>query len=54
MGDYYEKLLQDIEIPETNCSPSGAASFCVGTSRQGTKDWEDKEGKKYATEWWKE
>ena len=48
------QLLQDIEIPETNCSPSGAASFCVGTSRQGTKDWEDKEGKKYATEWWKE
>ena len=48
------QLLQDIEIPEANCSPSGAASFCVGTSRQGTKDWEDKEGKKYATEWWKE
>ena len=46
------QLLQDIEIPEANCSPSGAASFCVGTSRQGTKDWEDKEGKKHATEWW--
>ena len=47
------QLLQDIEIPESNSSPSGAASFCVGTSRQGTKDWEDKEGKKYPTEWWK-
>lgn len=47
-------LLQDIEIPESSCSPSGASSFCAGTSRNGTGDWFDKDGKKYPTEWWKE
>lgn len=52
-GDLYQ-LLTDIEIPESFSSPSGAASFCVGTSRQGTKDWKDKEGKMYGSEWWKE
>lgn len=46
-------LLQDIEIPETNCSPSGAASFCAGTSFQGTEAWVDKDGKKYPSDWWK-
>ena len=47
-------LLQDIEIPETSSSPSGAASFCTGTSFQGTEAWKDKEGKKYPSDWWKE
>jgi predicted GIY-YIG superfamily endonuclease len=47
------QLLQDIEIPETSSSPSGAASFCTGTSRQGTECWKDSDGKKYPTEWWK-
>lgn len=50
-GDLFE-LLQDIDIPEINCSPSGAASFCAGTSRQGTEDWKDKEGNVYPKEWW--
>jgi len=45
--------LEDIEIPETSCSPSGAASFCAGTSYQGTEAWIDEEGKKYPKEWWK-
>lgn len=47
-------LLQDINIPETSSSPSGAASFCAGTSYQGTVAWVDKDGKKYPSEWWKE
>lgn len=47
-------LLQDIEIPETACSPSGAASFCAGTSYQGTEAWYDNEKKKYPSEWWKD
>lgn len=47
-------LLQDIEIPEAASSPSGAASFCAGTSYQGTVAWVDKNGKKYSSEWWKE
>ena len=51
-GDKY-LLLQDIEIPESSCSPSGAASFCAGTSRNGTGDWVDDNGNKYPTEWWK-
>jgi len=46
-------LLQDIEIPEVSCSPSGAASFCAGTSFQGTEAWADKDGNKYPSEWWK-
>ena len=54
IGDPLCTLLQDIEIPETSCSPSGAASFCAGTSFQGTVAWEDKEGKRYPSEWWKE
>lgn len=53
IGDPLCTLLQDIEIPETSCSPSGAASFCAGTSFQGTVAWEDKDGKKYPSEWWK-
>jgi len=51
-GDLY-LLLQDVEIPESNCSPSGAASFCAGTSYQGTEAWVDSEQKKYPSEWWK-
>ena len=54
IGDPLCTLLQDIEIPETSCSPSGAASFCAGTSFQGTVAWEDKEGKRYPSNWWKE
>ena len=50
-GNLYE-LLQDIEIPESSQSPSGASSFCTGTSRNGTDDWIDKDGKKYPKEWW--
>lgn len=50
-GALYE-LLQDIELPDSNLSPSGAASFCAGTSRNGTHDWVDKDGKKYPKEWW--
>lgn len=46
-------LLQDIELPESISSPSGAASFCVGTSRQGTVAWKDEEGNMYPGEWWK-
>ncbi len=46
------RLLQDIEL-KGNSSPSGAAVFCWGTSRPGPDDWEDKEGRKYPTEWWK-
>lgn len=51
-GELYT-LLQDVEIPQTSSSPSGASSFCAGTPRQGTEDWADKEGKKYPTGWWK-
>lgn len=51
-GDLY-LLLRDVEIPESNCSPSGAASFCAGTSYQGTEAWVDGEQKKYPSEWWK-
>lgn len=47
-------LLQDIELPETSSSPSGSACFCAGTSRQGTEDWIDNDGKKYPKGWWKE
>lgn len=46
--------LQDVEIPETSSSPSGAASFCAGTSYQGTEAWVDEEQKKYPSGWWKE
>ena len=52
-GELY-LTLQDIEIPETSSSPSGAASFCAGTSYQGTEAWVDDEQKKYPSEWWKE
>ncbi|MBQ9649186.1 MAG: GIY-YIG nuclease family protein [Prevotella sp.] len=45
--------LEDIDIPEANLSPSGAASFCAGTSYQGPEAWVDEEGKKYPKEWWK-
>lgn len=51
-GDLYT-ILQDVEIPEKSSSPSGAASFCAGTSFQGTEAWEDKDGKKYPSDWWK-
>ena len=54
VGELLCTLLQDIEIPESSKSPSGAASFCAGTSFQGTVAWEDKSGKKYPSNWWKE
>ena len=40
-GDLYQ-LLEDVEIP--NGSPSAAAKFCAGTSRNGKTDWIDLEG----------
>ena len=45
--------LEDIEIPDAYCTPSGAASLCAGTSYSGTEAWIDEEGKKYPKEWWK-
>lgn len=51
-GNLYE-LLQDVEIPEKSSSPSGAASFCAGTARQGTDDWVDNNNNKYPSSWWK-
>ena len=53
VDDKLYQLLEDIEIPSTSCSPSGAASFCAGTSYQGTIAWADDEGKMYPKEWWK-
>ncbi len=47
-------LLQDIDLSDVVSSPSGAASFCTGTTYQGTEAWIDKEGNKYPSEWWKE
>jgi hypothetical protein len=47
-------LLQDIDLSELVSSPSGAASFCAGTSYQGTIAWVDSEQKQYPSEWWKE
>lgn len=52
-GENLFTLLQDIEIPAKSSSPSGAASFCAGTSFQGPVAWEDKNGNKYPSEWWK-
>jgi hypothetical protein len=40
-GDLYQ-LLEDVEIP--NGSPSAAAKFCAGTSRNGKTDWVDDAG----------
>lgn len=51
-GELY-KLIKDVEIPTISCSPSGAASFCAGTSYQGTEAWVDIDGKRYPSEWWK-
>ena len=51
-GELY--LLQDdIDLSELVSSPSGAASFCAGTSYQGTVAWVDNEQKTYPSEWWK-
>lgn len=47
-------LLQDIEIPESSCSPSGAASFCTGTAMQGTEAWVEDNQYRYPSEWWKD
>ena len=47
-------LLQDIELPSSLSSPSGASKICWGTSRPGPDDWKDENGNKYPTEWWKE
>lgn len=46
-------LLKDIIMPDNLSSPSGASKFCWGTSRPGPKDWQDEDGKKYPSEWWK-
>lgn len=51
-GDIFV-LLQDIVIPESSCSPSGAASFCTGTSMQGTEAWVADNQQRYPSEWWK-
>lgn len=51
-GDLYT-LLEDITMPENLSSPTGASKFCWGTSRPGPKDWQDKDGKTYPSEWWK-
>lgn len=51
-GDIFV-LLQDIVIPESSCSPSGAASFCTGTSMQGTEAWVADDQQRYPSEWWK-
>ena len=47
-------LQQDIDLSELVSSPSGAASFCAGTSYQGTEAWVDSEQKKYPSRWWRE
>lgn len=52
-GELY-LLQQDIDLSELVNSPSGAASFCAGTSYQGTEAWEDENQKKYPSDWWKE
>lgn len=51
-GDMYT-LLDDIILPAQFSSPSGASKFCWGTSRPGPNDWQDEDGKRYPTEWWK-
>ena len=51
-GNLYT-LLEDIMMPETLSSPTGASKFCWGTSRPGPKDWKDENGKSYPSEWWK-
>ena len=48
------KLLEDIVIPQSCSTPSGASQFCWGTSRPGPDDWKDESGKSYPTKWWKE
>lgn len=52
-GELYT-ILEDIELPTQLASPSGASKFCWGTSRPGPNDWEDENGVKYPSEWWKE
>ena len=52
-GDIFV-LLQDIVIPGSSCSPSGAASFCTGTSMQGTEAWVADDHQRYPSEWWKD
>jgi predicted GIY-YIG superfamily endonuclease len=52
-GDLYI-LQQDVDLSELINSPSGAASFCAGTSYQGTIAWVDGENNTYPSEWWKE
>lgn len=51
-GEMYT-LLDDIILPAQFSSPSGASKFCWGTSRPGPNDWQDEDGKRYPTEWWK-
>ena len=51
-GELYT-LLQDIEMPSSLSSPSGVSKICWGTSRPGPDDWQDENGNKYSTKWWK-
>ena len=51
-GELYT-LLSDIEMPSNLSSPTGASKFCWGASRPGPRDWQDKDGKTYPSEWWK-
>ena len=46
------QLLQDIDLGDLANSPSAAASFCAGTSRQGTEDWIEEGQYKYPSAWW--
>lgn len=52
-GDLYQ-MLQDIDLGDLGNSPSAAASFCAGTSRQGTEDWIEEGQYKYPSAWWKD
>ena len=55
-GNHYV-LLKDIELTDITRSPSGAASFCTGTSVQGTEAWVDEmygQQYRYPSAWWKD
>ena len=54
ISEHLPHILESIDISKIVSSPSGAASFCVGTSYQGTEAWTDENQKKYPSDWWKE
>ena len=54
MQEFRKQVVENKKLCSKNGELSGASSFCAGTSRNGTGDWFDKDGKKYPTEWWKE